>query len=238
MTKKTVLLPLLFLCFTVFSQNLKGKWALVLDNNRFSIPGCMVIEITDKEEITYSFNEFIDSTALKIDTINNVLIKGIERYIHKYNLRDSISLTYYFEKKEEINENEIKKTTKIDYIKLLPTQINYPIEEVLKKKYISFYKEVETSSNNATISFIRNKENQISNISSTSGDNSYMLEKIDDTYCIVNYLGKNRLWFWPIKEIHGDYLLVYGVSGREGFVKLHEIKEIKSKKEVFVPNHH
>jgi len=55
----------------------------------------------------------------------------------------------------------------------------------------------------------------------------YRLEKIDKTYFITYQWKKNyRKWVFPVKEINKDYLIVYGVYEKEGFVKLHEIKEI------------
>ncbi len=221
--KKHIAFIFLFLVFTTTdAQNLVGKWAMILGESKIAIPGCLVIEIKDQKLITRSFDSIISTYELEIDTQNKLFKYGNEKPFkeYKYSIRDSLILTRYFKQQETTNNNVFA----YDYIKLLPTEINFPIEKAAKKQYAlwksAFFKTQKTS-------LIFNRVNEFKRY--------YRLEKLDDTYLIVCYWDKNRTWMVPIKEINKDHLLVYGIAGKDGFVKVHEIKEIKKPK-TFIPD--
>ncbi len=241
MINKIIIAILLPIMVSSYGQDLRGKWLKMSNNHAFSVPKNTIFEITKNELIIYSFDKVYSKSKLKIDTINKIFKQGEKQFYreYEYSIRDTLTLTKYF-KNERLVEGDIK--TKIvtrDYVKLLPTKINYPIEKILKKEYNHFFSTYFQSKEERKIIF--NKPlcsgQKIENIDKNKICSRYTLKKIDNTYLIIYYWKNNdSKWMVPIKEINEDHLLVYGVVGRPGFMKLHEIKEIESTNTIFHNN--
>lgn len=230
-----IVIPIQFL----LGQDLKGKWVRIDDDYTFSTPQNIVIEITKRELITYSFDSLFSKTKLKIDTKNKLLKKGKkEHYLEtKYQIIDSIYLIEYEKLHIHSEKGLTTKTTEATYAKLLPTSINYPLDSILNKNYKHFY-----GSN-----FMRPHDNikfnelmcsdQVKRMIGEDNCPRYKLKKIDQTYFIIYYAEKEfGMWMVPIKEINKDHLIVYGLHGQEGFIRINEIKEIAPQQKVFFDN--
>ncbi|KZS41389.1 hypothetical protein AWE51_22050 [Aquimarina aggregata] len=218
--------------FTI-AQNLEGKWSLIISNETYSYPELTVIEITKKDIITYSFDTLLYRNKLKIDTINNYFKEGFSKSYHeyKYGLPNKNKLITYLPTVHNAEK------AKFVYVRLLPTIINHPIDEILKKQYKHFYP--VTFANKQPIIKLSGVmcSEQTMKFLGQENCNRYRLEIIDSTYFIVYYTNqKHKQWMVPIKEINHDHLIVYGVHGKEGFVKLNEIKEIVPTQKVFIKN--
>ncbi len=218
------------------SQNLKGKWALIITRDMSSNIESLVIDISENQMKTFDFDSLMFSHKSKIDTINKIIKqgKGKNTSEFKYNMKDSITLTQHV--RYQSNRIGNWKVKYWDYVKLLPTQVNYPTDSIVKKQYSRFYpRSILTPHNSIKLQGILCEE-QVIQIIGKDNCPRYRLEKIDNTY-FISYQWKkdHRKWFVPIKEINKDHLLVYGIAGKDGFVKVHEIKEIKKPK-TFIPD--
>lgn len=121
------------------------------------------------------------------------------------------------------------------YIKLYPTLVNYSIDSVLQKQYEFFFPHSMANPNQ----FLKfNKKLCSESYRQAFGADRCdycTLKKVNRTYFIIYYFQKDKKQFAiPIKEIHKDYLLIYGIEKKEGFFKLGEIKEIMPGKKLFI----
>ena len=235
---KELFFTLLFLYSGIItSQNLNGKWALVITNDMHVGIESLVLDISDKKMKTYDFDSLMFVKKIKIDTIGKIVKQGKGENVSefKYNMKDSITLTQHV--RYQSNRIGNWKTTYWDYVKLLTTQINYPLDSVLNKQYDLIY----------PISFLKPQSRirfkgllcgeQVIQLIGKDNCPRYRLEKIDQTYFVVYYSTKDdRKWAIPIKEINQNHLILYGLARKKGFVKLHEIKEIKNKSKIFIPD--
>ncbi|WP_378177889.1 hypothetical protein [Aquimarina sp. SS2-1] len=228
---KNLLLLLSILTYTNYSsgQDITGKWVMVVDDHTYSSPNSLIRELTENKEKIYSLDSLCFINQIKIDTTDKLIKyykkKQIVNEIN-YELQDSLTLIEYSKSRRT------KKINKFIYTKLIPTTIKYPVDSIYKKQYEHFY----------PISMIR-QEARLKLQGDMCSDKMkkiyermeklgwcyyYRLEKIDNTYFIAFYWRKNkRKWIVPIAEINRDHLLVYGIPGKEGFMKINEIKEIK-----------
>ncbi|PKV48538.1 hypothetical protein ATE84_0538 [Aquimarina sp. MAR_2010_214] len=229
---------ILFLTELIFGQDLEGKWAMIIDDLTFTSIECPVIEIKDQRLITYSYDSLVGESNLEIDYKNKLFIhKDADNYIDYHFSYDQENLILTHHRLSGIDEDGNKSIINdFNYVKFATTIVNYPIDSVVKKQYDHFY----------GASFIRPEakirfyglmcNDQVQQILGKENCPQYRLEKIDKTYFIVYYSSEEyKKWLVPIKEINEDYLLIYGIAGKKGFIKLHEIKEIKKTK-TFIPN--
>lgn len=226
------LLFFLFIINYLHSQNLEGKWSLINDDHTYVSPQCLVIEFKKKELLHFSFDSLFHKTNIKINTNRHYFTERILNHTSKskYSIRDNIKLTI-------TEKSSSGKLVKNYYARLLPTIVNFPIEKIIIKQYEHFY----TTSFKRPDNKIKLKGIICSDfVRQIYGENScrrYRIEKLDNTYFIVYYSSKDyRQWMVPIKEINQDHLIVYGVSGKNGFIKIKEIKEIQKLNNVFIPN--
>ncbi|MDY8137511.1 hypothetical protein [Aquimarina sp. 2201CG5-10] len=217
-------------------QDVLGKWARIDDDSTYSIPESVVIEITKKELLIYSFDSLYSKTKLKIDAKNKVFKKGEnEEYSEsRYKLKNDIFLTEYDEVNVVTDKGMISDTVAYKYVKLLPTIINHPIEKILNKNYEHFYGATFLRPHNNIRFDDLMCSDQFKLIAGEDSCPKYKLKKLDKTYFIIYYADRTyRKWMVPIKEINEGHLVIYGVHGKDGFVKLHEIKEIKEENNFF-----
>ncbi|MBQ0733429.1 hypothetical protein [Aquimarina celericrescens] len=235
---KKISVTFLLVAFQItIGQNINGNWALIVSNNSPVGMEVLVLEIANEQINTYDFDSLLFSNKVRIDTLNRLVTPAIGEKISafKYTLKDSLTLTQHV--KYQSNEIGNWKTTFWDYAKLLPTQVNYSIDSVLTKTYENIYpKSLIYPYNNIKFKEVLCNE-QTQEIIGLNNCPRYRIKKIFSTYFIV-YLWKKdqREWAIPIKEINKDHLLVYGVAGKKGFVKVHEIKEVKNESKVHIPD--
>ncbi|WP_160111947.1 hypothetical protein [Aquimarina sp. AU58] len=214
----------------VNSQKLTGRWSMVIPPDTYVSPDCPIINITKDKLITYSFDIFESEKFIQVDYKNEkIRIEKQNNTEYRFKLVNEYTLRTY---QTIPNAKELY----FDYVKLYPTIINIPIEEVIKKQYEHYFTK-SFSQQNGFIKFQGSMcSDEVEKMIGIDRCDLYKIESIEDTVFIVYYSNKElRRHIIPIKEINKDHLLIYGVAGKEGFVKLHEIKEVKKSK-TFIPN--
>ncbi|GAA3519501.1 hypothetical protein GCM10022393_37130 [Aquimarina addita] len=212
---------------------------MIVDDITFTSIECPVIEIKDKKLCTYSFDVLLGKQKLEIDLKNKLFIHdegdNYVDYNFSYDQDNLILTTHMLSGIDAIGNKSI--INDFEYVKLVTTIVNYPIDSIVKKQYQHFYGASFIRPDNIIkLEGIMFPDEVVKIIGGKEKSPRYRLEKIDNTYLIVYYSTEDyRKWMVPIKEINEDHLIVYGVAGKEGFIKLHEIKEIK-KPQYFIPN--
>ncbi len=226
---KQLILNALIIIFSlpqINAQDLDGKWSMIVLENTISIPPTIIYEIKRDKLITYSFDRVYSIDSISINYQKKEMIVDSMK-------RDIIFVDDFKVKFSTIDQNNNKGYQ--EFVKLIPTKINYPLDSIRKKEFEGF-QFFTFMYNNKKIQFKDSICQDYFNYNSKKKCNKFSLEKIDNTYFIVYYLGNTRYSLTPIKEINQDHLLVYGIAGKEGFVKLHEIKEIERTKSFFPDN--
>ncbi|MEW7291649.1 hypothetical protein [Aquimarina sp. 2304DJ70-9] len=186
------------------NQDPIGKWVMVVGNGTMITPSVFFEEITENSIKIYHFDEEKSSFPLKIDTKNRQMITN-----------DTYRIDY-----ELISDNLLKekhtyngKNTETHFVRLHPTIINLPIEEAIKKQYIMYAKDAPG-----------NMRDQIFDLSNLNVSQSIDLhiQKILGTHFMIATYGRKKTWLFPIKEIGINYLLIYGFSLSNSFIKLDE----------------
>lgn len=234
--KNNFLILFYFMASSIIGQDIHGKWSLVITDKMHVTIEALVLDITENEMKTYDFDSLMYAHTIKIDSINKIIKRseGKKASDFVYNMKDSITLTQHV--RYQHNRVGNWKITYWDYVKLLPTKINYPIDSILNKQYSLIYpRNLLRPQNNIKLKGILCGEQAMQMIGKDNCSR-YRLEKIEDTY-FISYQWKkdHRKWTVPIKEINEDHLLLYGVAGKKGFIKLREIREIKKPK-TFIQN--
>ncbi len=178
---------------------------MISTQGRYTFPTGYIEELTNHELIFYQYDTVQAKTPLQIDTINQQLI-----------LNGTETVSYHFPYNNILTKTQLDpegETTLIYYTRLLPTAIHYPIEKILKKQF-KMRKEDGPS----------NMYKQILDFGNTNILQSVQLgiENILGTHCIVGRSRKDLNFFLPIKEIHEDHLLIYGLDPIDGYAKLEE----------------
>ncbi|TYP73458.1 hypothetical protein [Aquimarina intermedia] len=237
--KNTLSLFVFFVVQFMVSQDLTGKWAMIIDDYTFTSIECPVIEITHDKLMTYSFDTLLGETKLEIDLKNKLFIHndGVN-YTDYHFTHDKSNFLLTTHKLSGMDRNGNKSIiNNVNYVKLLPTVLKYPIDSIINKQYEHFY----SKSIIRTESRIKFKgvicEEKVIEMVGIEKCPRYRLEKLDETYFIVYYPNKDhKMWMVPVKEVNRDYLLIYGLVNKKGLVKLHEIKEIRSESKLYIPN--
>ncbi|WP_271783388.1 hypothetical protein [Aquimarina algiphila] len=190
---------------SLHSQDPKGKWMMIQRGDTYTIPSGYIEEITDQQLITYNYDKVHIKTPLQIDTIN-----------HRFIFKNNHTLTYRLYGDRILTKTQINHEGEpiiTDYVRLLPTTIHYPIKEVLKKQYKM--RDDDTPGNMLEQIFDFNNADILNSV-------HLSIDNILGTYCIVGTYRKEKAWFFPIKEIHQDHLLIYGLDPIKDFIKLQE----------------
>ena len=198
-------------------QEILGKWSMVVSEDTYSIPSCLVYEYTIDTLSIYSYDRLFADIPIEYnedqDLFKENRIKSVE-----YNLIDYNTLEL-----KRTQNNEVKRDT---FVRLIPTKINYPVNMIINKKYKNFY---SLSFTNPYEILYFNKvycsDKYIAYKHSDLSCPRFKLEKLDNTWFIVYYTdSEQKKWMIPIKEINENHLIVYGVYGKTREIKVEEIK--------------
>ncbi len=185
-------------------QNPIGKWMLILPQGVDVLPSGYIEEITPNEIIFYSFDEIQNRFPLKIDQKNQLLITS-EVHKAKYFIEDNVLKKTTIYEDGEISE--------MMYLRLFPTLITNPLEDILQRQYKLLAKDTPSNIKAEIFDFSNSNIKRSTDI---------IIEEILGThYIVIIYLGRRANMF-PIKEIHLDHILIYGFKKDGGFSTLQQ----------------
>ena len=114
----------------MFSQNIAGKWLLMVDETTYTVPSCIILEYENNIERAYEFNKLINEFPVEIDSLNKTIKKGSQTEFYRFIDNDCLEIT------TEENGNSKYKP---QFIRINPTVLLNPFDltETLSFKEIS-----------------------------------------------------------------------------------------------------
>ena len=65
------------------SQNLEGKWLLVVDETTYTVPSCIILEYENNTERVYEFNKVINEFPVEIDSLKKTIKKDSQTEFYR-----------------------------------------------------------------------------------------------------------------------------------------------------------
>ena len=207
---QTHVLPILCLIFTLYNgnaQDIKGKWMQVKIPNSISTPPVNIIEITSDSIFSYNFDKLLEKGKIEITD------KGLV-------LQDTISIEFEFLNDnvfaQRHSSNYEQKNAAFRFVRLLPTKDKGKLADDLQNTIYS----IPFGYEKMTFKLGERKvkgDAIIINTPPTATDYNN-IEKIGETYFLCFYTLEYLTYAFPIKEMHPDSLVLYGVPNAENEV--------------------
>ena len=215
--KKLVFWVLNFLSWSIFSQNLEGKWLVIRDNQTFNVywePNIELLEFKKGKLSVWSYDSvkpiLKDKPRVYYVTKDSVKIKvkeGFEGFPITY-LKENIIQIDYFSKEENTNY----KIAPVTYVKLCKSQEGY----VEKNKSFIFKSEYKDIVVETDLEEYLQKEK----MDTLNYVEHYFFEKMDDSLILSVFQGGKREKAYLVDKLDCNQVAFYGISESPFLVKL------------------
>lgn len=219
------------------AQSIDGNWMRVAPLDTHYIPENVILSIKNNQLHTFSFDSLLYTQKLRYNIKKGTWKQGKgsdDSPVIRFELsKDHRTLVCYHSAFKVENDKEVSYVFKNTLVRLLKTELKDSVKNTTDKTYQHIYAK-SLLNPYANIQFKNSKK-----IKELTDQKSFLphfrLEKIRETYFISYFASYNhRRWMVPIKEINKDYLIVYGIPEKPGFLKLHRSKPIKTVSDMYI----
>ncbi|HBT11445.1 MULTISPECIES: hypothetical protein [Leeuwenhoekiella] len=197
------------------SQNLEGKWLLVVDETTYTVPSCIILEYENNTERVYEFNKVINEFPVEIDSLKKTIKKDSQTEF--YRIIDNNCLEIITEENGSTKYNP-------RFVRITPTVLLNPFDLT---KTLSF-KEISGNSKNIKDTITINKSDlspRAKTFSNYKFEDSFLkIVSWQNTYFLALKKGKKYQKIWPLQEIGEDYFILYGKANAKAPIKYMLIK--------------
>jgi hypothetical protein len=207
---RTYILAIVFtltLNLLVQAQDINGVWMKIPIPNSISYPNINILKINNDSIFAYDFKKLYEKNKVKISE-------------NAFYLNDTITVNYSF-----INDNIFKLNSlnneedfniSFRYVRLMPTKDKYHLVDSLENVTYNIHFNNETMI--FTLGEKKEKGHEIIIDAPPIAADYTRIEKFGRIYFLCLYALNRLTYAFPIKEIHSNSFVIYGVPGYENDV--------------------